>query len=171
MALYYTGRNFEKCRLIFRLHLSTSQMRPVVTDRVASSVSVCLSIGLSQPLAPQKQLNRSRCRLGEDSDGPKESCIRWSPDPQTRRGNFEGQNVAGPGHARTCPALDMLKPTQQGAAPVWFGCRLGVLDGSAHWRRLANTIEPSVCGCDAAFCQILSPTDTVVNLKHTVTLC
>jgi len=26
--------------------------------------------------------------------------------------------------------------------------------GSAHWRHLANTIEPSVCGGDAALCQI-----------------
>jgi len=25
---------------------------------------------------------------------------------------------------------------------------------SAHWRHVANTIEPSVCGGDAAFCQI-----------------
>jgi len=27
-------------------------------------------------------------------------------------------------------------------------------DGGAHWRRLANKTEPSVCGGDAAFCQI-----------------
>ena len=26
-------------------------------------------------------------------------------------------------------------------------------DGGAHWRHLANTIEPSVCGGDAALCQ------------------
>jgi len=26
-----------------------------------------------------------------------------------------------------------------------------VLDGNAHWRHLANTSEPSVCGGDAAF--------------------
>ena len=29
-----------------------------------------------------------------------------------------------------------------------------VLDGGAHWRHLVNTIEPSVCGGDAALCQI-----------------
>jgi len=29
-----------------------------------------------------------------------------------------------------------------------------VLDGGAHWRHLANTIEPSTFGGDAAFCQI-----------------
>ena len=25
-----------------------------------------------------------------------------------------------------------------------------MLDVDAHWRHLANTIEPSTCGCDAA---------------------
>jgi len=29
-----------------------------------------------------------------------------------------------------------------------------VLDGGAHWRHQENTIEPSVCGGDAALCQI-----------------
>jgi len=29
-----------------------------------------------------------------------------------------------------------------------------VLDGGAHWRSLANTAEPSMCGGDAACCQI-----------------
>jgi len=29
-----------------------------------------------------------------------------------------------------------------------------VLGGGSHWRNLANTIEPSMCGGDAAFCQI-----------------
>jgi len=28
----------------------------------------------------------------------------------------------------------------------------------AHWLQLANTTEPSVCGVDAAFCQITSTT-------------
>jgi len=31
------------------------------------------------------------------------------------------------------------------------GSRNHVLHGSAHWRNPANTIEPSVCGGDAAF--------------------
>ena len=30
------------------------------------------------------------------------------------------------------------------------GPRKHVLDGSAHWRHLANTTEPSMCGGDAA---------------------
>jgi len=31
------------------------------------------------------------------------------------------------------------------------GPRKHLLDGDAHWGHLANTIEPSVCGGDAAF--------------------
>ena len=30
-----------------------------------------------------------------------------------------------------------------GGRPVWCGCRMGVLDDGAHWRYLANTLEPS----------------------------
>jgi len=32
-----------------------------------------------------------------------------------------------------------------------FNC---IRDERAHWRKLANTIEPSVCGGDVALCQI-----------------
>ena len=39
---------------------------------------------------------------------------------------FWGRKGAGPGHARACPAVDILKATQQGAAPVRCGCRLGL---------------------------------------------
>jgi len=34
------------------------------------------------------------------------------------------------------------------------GTRNLVLDGGAHWRHLANTVEPSVCGGNGAVCQI-----------------
>jgi len=34
----------------------------------------------------------------------------------------------------------------------------GVLDVDAHLRRLANTVEPFVCGGDAALYQIALPT-------------
>jgi len=35
-----------------------------------------------------------------------------------------------------------------------MGSRKHVLDGGAHWRHVANTTEPSMCGADAALCQI-----------------
>jgi len=51
-----------------------------------------------------------------------------------------------------CPdmsTVDILKATQQRTEPVWCWCRWG-----AYWCHLANMIEPSVCGSDAALCQI-----------------
>jgi len=36
--------------------------------------------------------------------------------------NFVGKTVAGPGHAGTYPAIDILRATQQGAAPARCGC-------------------------------------------------
>jgi len=46
--------------------------------------------------------------------------------------------------------------------------------GRAHWRHLANTIEPSVCGGDAASCQITLNTWRVrwtVENDHSVETC
>ena len=45
--------------------------------------------------------------------------------------------------------VDTLKATQEGTIQNWY-----VADADAYWRNLANTIEPSVCGGDVAFCQI-----------------
>jgi len=57
--------------------------------------------------------------------------------------------VAGPGHAQTCPMVDRLKATQEGQHQHGADAYWGVLDGGAHWRNLANTIEPSMCGGNA----------------------
>jgi len=40
--------------------------------------------------------------------------------------------------------------------------RKHTLGRAAHWRHLANTIEPSMCGGDAACCQITLSTCCVV---------
>jgi len=37
---------------------------------------------------------------------------------------------------------------------TWVGPRKHVLGGDAHWRHLANTIEPSMCDGNVACCQI-----------------
>jgi len=34
---------------------------------------------------------------------------------------------------------------------TWVGLRKHALNGGAHWRHMANKIEPSMCGGDAAF--------------------
>jgi len=60
----------------------------------------------------------------------------------------------GGSHAWTCPAVDILKATQQRAALVWCECQAGCTRRGADWHHLANTSEPSVCGGDAALYQI-----------------
>jgi len=73
---------------------------------------------------------------------------------------------ACPGDALTCPVVDILKAIQQGAEPVRYECRLErAIDGGAHWRNLANTTEPSVCGGDAALCQITLTTCLFGNVQ------
>jgi len=48
----------------------------------------------------------------------------------------------------------ILNASQERTAPVPCGCRLGCTIWDAYRRNLANTIAPSVCGGDAALCQI-----------------
>jgi len=40
---------------------------------------------------------------------------------------------------------------------IWtrMGPRKHILDGAAHWRHLANTIEPSMCSGDADCCHYI----------------
>jgi len=40
-------------------------------------------------------------------------------------GNFDGEKGPGPGLTGTCQTVDILKVTQQGAAQLRRGCRLG----------------------------------------------
>jgi len=81
-----------------------------------------LSVGLSRSYKPCKNCSTDWDTVWNvDSGGPKETCSRWGPDPYTRMGNLRGWS----GRPRTCPAVDVLKATQQGAAPVRCGCRLG----------------------------------------------
>jgi len=63
------------------------------------------------------------------------------------KGQFRWQEVAGSGYVQTCPAVD-TQSDSAGAEPLPCECRMGVLWG-AHWRHMANTIEPSMCGGDA----------------------
>jgi len=51
-----------------------------------------------------------------------------------------------------CPAVDRLKATHRGTAEVRCGDWCALL--GANWRNLVKTTEPSVCGGDAALCQI-----------------
>ena len=45
---------------------------------------------------------------------------------------------------------------------------MGVLDRGVHWRHLANTIDPSVCGGDVALCQILTTSTSTERIAVTL---
>ena len=85
--------------------------------------------------------------------GPRNHVLDRGPDPHTWRDNFEGK-WACRGHAQACLTVDVLKASRQGAEPVQCGCRLACTRWGAHWRHLANAVEPSVCGGSAALCHI-----------------
>ena len=120
------------------------------TEDVAWSVglSVDLSICQSRPCTMQKRLNRSRCRL---------SCgLEWNhvldggADPHTWMVNFEGEMGPSqdmPGHVHQSIYSKRLS---RGQHRYGADADLGVLNSCAYWCNLANTIEQSVCGGDAA---------------------
>jgi len=64
--------------------------------------------------------------------------------------------------------MSCAKTAEPIEVPFGIWTRVGpsghVLCGAAHWRHLANAIEPSVCGGDATCCQT-----TLTTLLHTHT--
>ena len=52
--------------------------------------SACLCVCVAHGWAVQKRANRSRCCLGTDSVGPKETCIIWLSRSPKGRDNFLG---------------------------------------------------------------------------------
>jgi len=59
----------------------------------------------------------------EDLGGPKESCIRWAPDPPVGRGNFEG-GKGGP-LVQGLPAVSCAKMTEPIQMPFGLRTRVG----------------------------------------------
>jgi len=109
------------------------------------------------------------------SDGPKQACIRWGPDPLC-----EGAIIRGKGHARACFTILCRELCKKMTEPIDLPFGLWILVGRrkhkfnrvrqvgpmfprrrAHWRHLTNTIELSVCGGGAALCQITLTTCSV----------
>jgi len=99
-----------------------------------------------------------------DSEWPKESWARWGPDCPMRRGNFGGKGRP------VCREPCRNGWTNQSA--VWVVNSGGPKEGQvqsyspSHWRHLANTTEPFVCGGDAVWCQITSATCFIFFLKQ-----
>jgi len=88
-----------------------------------------------------------------DSGGPNELCITWGCRSPHVKVPFWGQKWAGPGHAQACPTVDILSDSAGGRTST-VQMPIGCTRYGAHWRHLANTTEPSVCGGDAALCEI-----------------
>ena len=93
--------------------------------------------------------------------GTKEPCITSGPDPPMQRGNFEVER----GGPLGLPAMNCVKTAEQIELPfgIWtrMVSRKHVLNGDAHWRHLANTIEPSMCSSDVTVCQITLTTCSI----------
>jgi len=70
-----------------------------------------------------------------------------------------------------CCDREPCKTAEPIEMPVWectLVCQykhvlLLLLDGGTHWCQLANTIEPSICGSDAALCQLTLTTCYTVD--------
>ena len=103
-------------------------MRPILTDRVAWSVGLSVTL-----VGPAKTAAPIQLPFGLRTWVAGESCIRWGPHPPMGRGKFWGENGR--------PILK-YKETVQSSVQKWLNrsrCRLGfglgwaqiiVLDGS-----------------------------------------
>ena len=130
-------------------------------------------------MAVQKRLNRSRCRFG---------CgLRWA------QGTMYYMGVKIPhekehffwGGGRTCPSVyptilcgELCKLAKPVEIPfgLWTRVGRGIPCMGAHWRRLANTAEPSVCRGDAALGPLSNYFDHLLlwapnRIGHTIVFC
>jgi len=88
---------------------------------------------------------------------PRNDVLDGSPDPPWEGATLKGERAAHfkiQGHS----AVSCAKTAEPIATPFWIwtlvGPRKYVLGGNAHWSHLENTTELSMCGSDAACCQI-----------------
>ena len=103
--------------------------------------------------------------------GPRKRALDESPNPL-----WKGAILRGDGAARCrvywLPVL-CAKTTEPSGMPLGIWIRVGprkhVLGWDAHWRHLANTVEPSMCGGDAAHYQITLSTcfSIIASTLHT----
>jgi len=97
--------------------------------------------------------------------GPKEPSVTWGPDDPPLEDNFEGNGAAYCKIQGLC-ALSCAGTTEpiEMSFGMWtrVGPRKHLMEcGSViHWRHLANAVELSVCGGDAALSQLTFTTCT-----------
>ena len=92
------------------------------------------------------------------SAGPKEPSVKCESRSPIQGDNFDGERAARCKVWRLSAESSVTKTAEPIEMPFGVCIRVGprkhVLDGSAQWRHVANTIEPSMCGSDAACGQI-----------------
>jgi len=126
-------------------------MRPVVTDRVARFV--CLSVWHDRD--PGKNGWTDRDAVWWNRVGPGNHVLPGGSRSPHVNGQLWGRKRGRPRTGRDGRYI------QCGRFAGW-----DVLDwGCTYWRNLANMTEPSVCGGDAALCQITLT--TCVDVKRT----
>jgi len=89
--------------------------------------------------------------------GPRSQVVDGGPDPACEGALIRGKDM--PGHVRRHSAVSFAKTAE--LIDLTFGLWTLVCQrkhrcphGIAHWRNLANMIEPSICGGNAALCQV-----------------
>jgi len=99
----------------------------------------------------------------EDSDGLKELCIRWGPNTPWEEAILRGEGRPVVVIATLCRELCKSGWTDQMSFGIWtwVGSRKHAWWG-AHWRHLANTIEPHVWQQCGLLLTLLWPLVTIV---------
>ena len=148
-----------------------TQMRPIATDVVRVRSVACVSECRAHRWSPQERINRPILRLRADSAVTEteflqphdlacgtlfqSSCvIRTSPtdcSDDSWRDTFFGKYEHCALWLPICGAIEKHLLTY---LLTRVGSRNHYYNGSAHWRCLAITTGRSVCGCDAALCQM-----------------
>ena len=132
-----------------RISVLLTSIWPVVTDRLVWSTGRPVTV-----VSPENGLTNRDAVWNEDSDGPKEPCIRW----MSMSTNWKGQSWGGKGQPAVSFAKNGWTDRDAGRDAVWVVDSGGPMEPhiwwGAHWRHLACTIEPFMCGGNAALCQI-----------------
>jgi len=104
-------------------------MQPITTDGVAWSVRRLSTVGLFVTIVSLANTAESiEMPFGIWTGmGSRNHVLNGGPDPHSRIGNFEGEKGAGPGHARTCPAVTYSKRLSMGQQRYGVDADWGVL--------------------------------------------
>ena len=104
----------------------------------------------------QNRLNGSRCLSGCGLGLGQGNVLDSGPYCPMQRSNFGGKDMSRHA-ARHC--LELCKNGRTDLGAIWvvdlYGPSEACVTCGAHWRHMANTIEPFVCCGDAPFFYLL----------------